>query len=67
MGKRLRSVETKTASALRENNSRGENPRRLASQIVTAMSVPVMAKFGHALSAHCPDHVSCHWFENGSR
>ena len=66
-GKRVRSVLTNAASALAENISRGENPRRRAKTSASKMRSAVITILGHALSAHWPDHVNCSLLENGKR
>jgi len=64
-GNRARRDATKAASSLIDTISNGENPRLHAKQNVTTNNPIVMAKFGHALSAHCPCHVSSQARENG--
>src|ERR1700744_4127266 len=66
-GKRSCKTLTNAASALTENISSGENPRQRASKSARIMRAAVITIFGQALSAHWPDHVSCHLFENGNR
>jgi hypothetical protein len=48
-------------------NSSGENPRERANSTAVAIKTPVIRRFGQALSAHCPPHVSCACFEDGKR
>ena len=51
-GNRVRKARTKMASALVENISTGEKPRRRARTRVIPIKTAVTMKFGHALSAH---------------
>jgi hypothetical protein len=67
IGQRFRSAATNAASTFSETISKGENPRRQASQKVIVSNAMVRTTFGQALSCHCPGQLSCSAEENGFR